>query len=71
MSTQFVRLTIFLSKTGVAVDEGHPIVVLGVGTYGAVMSSNYNTRPKPAEVLVDGDQFFLVAFSAINVSTAN
>ena len=41
-----------------AIDEGHLIAVLGAGAYGAVMSSNYNTRPKPAEVLVDGDQFF-------------
>ena len=43
-----------------AIDEGHLIAVLGAGAYGAVMSSNYNTRPKPVEVLVDGDQFFVI-----------
>ncbi len=41
-----------------AIDEGHLIAVLGAGAYGAVMSSNYNTRPKPAEVLVDCEQFY-------------
>jgi len=25
-----------------------------VGAYGMVLASNYNTRPRPAEVLVDG-----------------
>ncbi len=36
------------------------IAVLDAGAYGAVMSSNYNTRPKPAEVLVDGHEFFVI-----------
>lgn len=30
------------------------------GAYGAVMSSNYNARPRPAEVMVDGDQFQVI-----------
>ena len=30
------------------------------GAYGFTMSSNYNTRPRAAEVLVDGDQVHLV-----------
>src|SRR3712207_2736697 len=34
--------------------------VFRVGAYGYVMSSNYNTRPRGAEVLVDGDRFALV-----------
>jgi diaminopimelate decarboxylase len=29
------------------------VVVLDAGAYGAVMASNYNRRPMPAEVLVD------------------
>jgi diaminopimelate decarboxylase len=29
------------------------------GAYGFVMSSNYNSRPRAAEVLVDGDQIHL------------
>ncbi|HER35093.1 MAG: diaminopimelate decarboxylase [Halothiobacillaceae bacterium] len=35
--------------------EGDLLAVLGAGAYGFSMASNYNTRPRPAEVLVDGD----------------
>jgi diaminopimelate decarboxylase len=34
--------------------EGDLLAILSAGAYGMVMSSNYNTRPRPAEVLVDG-----------------
>jgi diaminopimelate decarboxylase len=34
--------------------EGDYLALLSCGAYGAVMSSNYNTRPRAAEVLVDG-----------------
>ena len=30
------------------------------GAYGFVMSSNYNSRPRPAEVLVDGERFAVI-----------
>ena len=40
-----------------AVRSGDLIAVCGAGAYGAVMSSNYNSRPKPAEVMVSGDTF--------------
>ena len=30
--------------------------VLGQGAYGKVMASNYNSRPKACEILIDGDQ---------------
>ena len=43
-----------------AVRSGDLIAVCGAGAYGAVMSSNYNSRPKPAEVLVSGDMFELI-----------
>lgn len=36
------------------VREGDLLAILDVGAYGAVLGSNYNTRSKPAEVLVDG-----------------
>jgi diaminopimelate decarboxylase len=36
------------------VEQGDTIVVLGAGAYGFVMGSQYNARPRPAEVLVDG-----------------
>ena len=40
-----------------AVRSGDLIAVCGAGAYGAVMSSNYNSRPKPTEVMVSGDTF--------------
>ena len=40
-----------------AIRSGDLIAVCGAGAYGAVMSSNYNSRPKPAEVMVSGDTF--------------
>jgi len=36
------------------VQEGDLLAILDVGAYGMVLTSNYNTRPRPAEVLVDG-----------------
>jgi|TARA_E500000075_G_scaffold114691_1_gene111023 diaminopimelate decarboxylase len=43
-----------------AVAPGDLVVVRSVGAYGFVMASNYNTRPRPAEVMVDGDQIYVV-----------
>lgn len=36
------------------------IVVRSAGAYGSTMSSNYNTRSRPAEVMVDGDNAHLI-----------
>jgi len=36
------------------------LAVMSAGAYGFAMSSNYNARPRPAEVLVDGEQFAVV-----------
>ncbi len=38
---------------------GDLLAVFGAGAYGFVMSSNYNTRPRAAEVLVDGSHLHL------------
>ena len=35
------------------------LAVLGTGAYGFVMSSTYNQRPRPPEVLVEGDRYFV------------
>jgi len=43
-----------------ALDAGTLLAVHGAGAYGFVMSSNYNTRPRAAEVMVDGDEAYLV-----------
>ena len=39
---------------------GHVLVVEDAGAYGAVMSSHYNTRARPAEVVVRGGRAHLV-----------
>ena len=43
-----------------AVDEGDLLAILSAGAYGMAMSSNYNSRPRAAEVIVDGIQVHLV-----------
>lgn len=40
--------------------SGDLLAVCSAGAYGFVMSSNYNSRPRPAEVLVDGERTHLV-----------
>ncbi len=40
--------------------EGDLLAVRSAGAYGFSMSSNYNSRPRPAEVMVDGEQVHLV-----------
>ncbi len=42
------------------VTPGQLLAIMSAGAYGFVMSSNYNSRPRAAEVLVDGDRFFVV-----------
>ena len=37
-----------------AVEAGDLLAILSAGAYGMTMSSNYNTRPRPCEVIVDG-----------------
>ncbi|MCX2887438.1 MULTISPECIES: diaminopimelate decarboxylase [Pseudomonas] len=51
----------FLGKDRVLnLAEGDLLAVESAGAYGFVMSSNYNTRGRCAEILVDGDQAFEV-----------
>jgi diaminopimelate decarboxylase len=40
--------------------QGDLLALSGAGAYGFTMSSNYNTRPRAAEVMVDGQRSFLV-----------
>jgi diaminopimelate decarboxylase len=40
--------------------EGDLLAVMSAGAYGMSMSSNYNTRPRVAEVMVDGDEMHLI-----------
>jgi diaminopimelate decarboxylase len=41
------------------VAAGEYLAVLGTGAYGFVMSSTYNARPRPPEVMVDGERYFV------------
>ncbi|MBY6206481.1 MULTISPECIES: diaminopimelate decarboxylase [Halomonas] len=51
----------FLGKERrLAVAPGDLLAVRSAGAYGFVMASNYNSRPRPAEVLVDGDSWQVV-----------
>jgi diaminopimelate decarboxylase len=43
-----------------ALAEGDLLAVMSAGAYAMVMSSNYNTRPRPPEVMVDGSVAHLV-----------
>lgn len=43
-----------------AVNEGDILAILSAGAYGFVMASNYNTRSRAAEVMVDGNEAYLV-----------
>ena len=51
----------FLGKQrALALETGDLLAVRSAGAYGFAMASNYNTRNRPAEIMVDGDQAFLV-----------
>lgn len=43
-----------------ALAPGDLLAVMSAGAYGMTMSSNYNSRPRPAEVIVDGETAHLV-----------
>jgi diaminopimelate decarboxylase len=40
--------------------RGDLLAVMSVGAYGFTMASNYNSHPKPPEVLADGDRYYVV-----------
>jgi len=51
----------FLGKDrALATAPGEFLAVMSAGAYGMVMASNYNTRPRAAEVMVDGDRCHLI-----------
>jgi diaminopimelate decarboxylase len=49
-----------LNRATDEVSPGDVVAVHTAGAYGFVMASNYNSRPRPAEVLVDGDRWAVV-----------
>jgi diaminopimelate decarboxylase len=51
----------FLAKNiDIEASEGDLLAVRTVGAYGFVMSSNYNSRPRAPEIMVDKDRFYLI-----------
>jgi len=51
----------FLGKDrDLAIEDNDILAVKSAGAYGFVMSSNYNTRTRAAEILVDGEQVYVV-----------
>jgi diaminopimelate decarboxylase len=51
----------FLARDrSLALAAGDLLAVMSAGAYGMTMSSNYNSRPRPAEVIVDGETTHLV-----------
>ena len=47
-------------KRQLRLSPGDLLAVRSAGAYGFVMASNYNSRPRPAEVMVDGADMYLV-----------
>jgi diaminopimelate decarboxylase len=43
-----------------AASEGDLVAILSAGAYGFVMASNYNSRPRAAEVMIDGQSARLI-----------
>lgn len=47
-------------RTTTKVDNGDLVAIMSAGAYGFSMASNYNSRPIPAEILVDGDKISVI-----------
>jgi diaminopimelate decarboxylase len=41
-------------------ERGDLVAVMSAGAYGFTMSSNYNSRPRVPEVMVAGDEFYII-----------
>jgi diaminopimelate decarboxylase len=47
-------------ERSLAIEQGDLLAIMSAGAYGMTMSSNYNTRGRAAEVMVDGDKVHLI-----------
>lgn len=51
----------FLARERTLAAQQHDLLaIMSAGAYGAVMSSNYNSRPRLPEIMVDGDHYHVV-----------
>jgi diaminopimelate decarboxylase len=48
-----------LDRTLPGLEAGDALAILGAGAYGFVMASNYNSRPRPPEVIVDAGKWWV------------
>ena len=48
-----------LDRMLAGLESGDGLAILGAGAYGFVMASNYNSRPRPAEVIVDQSHWWI------------
>jgi hypothetical protein len=53
-------LDILMEASGVVLGVMMVLAVMSAGAYGFTMASNYNTRPLPAEILVEGSKATVV-----------
>ena len=51
---------LFSQRAELAIKEDEFLAIRTAGAYGFVMSSNYNSRPRACEILVEGDGFRLI-----------
>ncbi|HEY6171279.1 MAG TPA: diaminopimelate decarboxylase [Candidatus Kapabacteria bacterium] len=49
-----------LSRVLPRIEKGELLAVMCTGAYGYVMASNYNLRPRPAEVMIDGNTHYSI-----------
>jgi len=47
-------------QRSLAIEQGDVLAVESAGAYSMAMAGNYNTRPRAAEVMVDGDKYYVV-----------
>jgi diaminopimelate decarboxylase len=51
---------VFIKNENLAANSGDLLAILDTGAYGFAMSSNYNARPRAAEIMIDHDKFTLI-----------
>jgi len=57
----FAKTGDFLGKDReLAIGPGDLLAIRSAGAYGFTMSSNYNSRPRAAEVMVDKDRYYVI-----------
>ena len=52
--------TFAINRALPGIQEGDLLAIFSAGAYGFTMSSTYNSRPRPCEVLVDGDKYSII-----------